>query len=84
MIDLSTSTPVQDESVYQFPLELVSQLLQQVSCSRLFMLILAIVACPIMSTKRYYFFFTNSINAESSHGFLFIKVVVGAFKKVVH
>jgi len=29
MIDLSTSTPVQDESVFQFPLELVSQLLQK-------------------------------------------------------
>ena len=30
MIDLSMSTPIQDESVYQFPLDLVSQLLQEV------------------------------------------------------
>ena len=31
MIDLSLSTPIQDESVCQFPLDLVSQLLQEVS-----------------------------------------------------
>ena len=31
MIDLAMSTPIQDESVYQFPLDLVSQLLQEVS-----------------------------------------------------
>ena len=31
MIDLSLSTPIQDASVYQFPLDLVSQLLQEVS-----------------------------------------------------
>ena len=30
MIDLSLSTPIQDASVYQFPLNLVSQLLQEV------------------------------------------------------
>ena len=30
MIDLSLSTPIQDASVYQFPLDLVSQLLQEV------------------------------------------------------
>lgn len=30
MIDLSLSTPLQDESVQQFPLDLVSQLLQEV------------------------------------------------------
>jgi hypothetical protein len=29
MIDLSLHTPIQDESVYQFPLDLVSQLLQE-------------------------------------------------------
>ena len=30
MIDLSLSTPIQDVSVYQFPLDLVSSLLQEV------------------------------------------------------
>ena len=30
MIDLSTTTPIQDASVYQFPLDLVSQILQEV------------------------------------------------------
>ncbi len=30
MIDLSLSTPIQDASVFQFPLDLVSQLLQEV------------------------------------------------------
>ncbi|KAJ8303579.1 hypothetical protein KUTeg_019975 [Tegillarca granosa] len=29
MIDVSLSTPIQDASVYQFPLDLVSDLLQQ-------------------------------------------------------
>ena len=40
MIDLALSTPIQDASVFQFPLELVSQLLQEVSseilCKRYF------------------------------------------------
>ena len=34
MIDLSLSTPIQDASVYQFPLDLVSQLLQEVRKTR--------------------------------------------------
>jgi len=32
MIDMSLSTPIQDVSVYQFPLDLVSQVLQEVRC----------------------------------------------------
>ena len=31
MIDVSLHTPIQDPSVYQFPLDLVSELLQRVS-----------------------------------------------------
>lgn len=31
MIDVSLTTPIQDASVYQFPLDLVSELLQQVT-----------------------------------------------------
>lgn len=31
MIDVSLCTPIQDANVYQFPLDLVSELLQQVS-----------------------------------------------------
>ena len=38
MIDMSMSTPIQDVSVYQFPLELVSQLLQEVSFVSAFLL----------------------------------------------
>ncbi len=34
MIDLSLTTPIQDESVFQFPLDLVSQLLQEVRPTR--------------------------------------------------
>ena len=33
MIDVSLHTPIQDPSVYQFPLDLVSELLQRVSIS---------------------------------------------------
>ena len=38
MIDLSLHTPIQDPSVYQFPLDLVSQLLQEVSHFSLYLL----------------------------------------------
>ena len=44
MIDLSLHTPIQDPSVYQFPLDLVSQLLQEVSHSSLYLLFKSFVS----------------------------------------
>jgi len=39
MIGMSLSTPIQDVSVHQFPLDLVSQLLQEVSLQQCGMLL---------------------------------------------
>jgi len=47
MIDMSLSTPIQDVSVYQFPLDLVSQILQEVGL-RLFLFSFIIVIITVI------------------------------------
>lgn len=53
MIDMSLSTPIQDVSVYQFPLDLVSQILQEVSLFVFSFIIIKIIiaACGALGVR---------------------------------